>query len=320
MGRSIDHSDDLKWYPRSWREHYGEEFAVFLQDRYGDGPVPMSARLSMIRCGTVERLRTGGIIGSSVNADRRIRGASLLVLCAWGLFVVAGAAFAKYTEHWPLATPQVDHRMPEVAMGLVRVAAAAGVFIVLIAGLVTLPALVALVRTDGWKSMWATIRMMVVSAAVTGTAAIVIVSWNAHLSPSRSVTTPWSLRAAGVVGGLLVVAALAVCLGTVVAIVYRLRLSDQVTRVLGVLAMAMSGALVLIFAGALTWWITTAMHAPWFFGSLVPRSPSSPAPLAMVVMALTMLSGLGLAGFGTVRIAVGMGRSGCAPAPAGRTE
>jgi hypothetical protein len=117
-----------------------------------------------------------------------------------------------------------------------------------------------------------------------------------------------------------VVLALAVSSGTIVAIVYRLRLSDQVTRILGVLAIAMSGVLIFIFAGALTWWITTAIHAPWFFGSFVPRSQSSPAPLAMVVLGLTMLSGLVLAGYGTVRIAVSMGRSGGALAPAGRTE
>jgi hypothetical protein len=40
----------------------------------------------------------------------------------------------------------------------------------------------------------------------------------------------------------------------------------------------------------------------------------------MVVLALTMLSGLGLAGFGTVRIAVSMGRSRTSLAPVGRVE
>jgi len=66
----------------------------------------------------------------------------------------------------------------------------------------------------------------------------------------------------------------------------------------------MTGALMVIFAGALTWWISTALHAPWFFGSLVPRSPTSPAPLALIVLGLMMLSGLVLAGIGAVRIAI----------------
>ena len=88
-----------------------------------------------------------------------------------------------------------------------------------------------------------------------------------------------------------------------IALVYRLRFSPRVTRILGALAVAMTMALVVIFAGALTWWISTALHAPWFFGSLVPRSPTSPAPLAMIVLGLMMLSGLVLAGIGALRIA-----------------
>lgn len=57
----------LKWYPPTWRDRYGDDFAMFLQDRYGDGPIPMTARLSMIRSGSIERLRTGGIVGASVD-------------------------------------------------------------------------------------------------------------------------------------------------------------------------------------------------------------------------------------------------------------
>jgi hypothetical protein len=310
----------LKWYPRSWRDRYGEDFEMFLKDRYGADPIPLPARLSMMRSGALERLRAGGVIGTSADADMRVRSASLLVLCAWGIFVVAGSAFAKYSEHWPLAMPRTDQWLPAAAMGAAQVAAIAGVLILMVAGLLTLPALFHLLRSGGWTPMWTLVRPMVVSVTVAGAASVLIVVWNHNLGPSPSATAPLALRAAGVVGGLLVVGALAVCSATAVAIVYRLCLSHRVTRILGVLAVAMAGVLVVIFAGALTWWITTAIHAPWFFGSLVPRSQSSPAPLAMIVLGLMMLAGLVFAGFGTVRIAVSMGRSGAALAPAGQTE
>ncbi len=320
MGRRTDHSKDLKWYPRSWRDQYGDEFVTFLHDRYEDGSIPLSARLSMMRSGTVERLRAAGVIGTSVDSDRRIRGASLLVLGAWGLFVVVGAAFAKYTEHWPLATPRVDQRLPAVAMGAVQVAAAAGVLVLLVAGLVTLPAFFDLVRSDGWRSVWATARAMVVSVAVAGAASTVIIAWNRQLGPSQSAPGPWALRAAGAVGGLLVVGALAVSAGTIVAVVHRLGLSHRTTRALGLLAIAMAGVLTLIFVGTLTWWIATAIHAPWFFGSLVPGASSSPAPLAMVIVDLVMLAGLVLAGFGTIRIVAAMSAPGDDAALTGRIE
>ena len=313
MTEDTDRSNDLKWYPRSWRDRYGDDFALYLQDRYGDGPVPIAARLSMIRSGSIERLRTGGIVGTSVDTDMRIRGASLLVLLAWGVFVVAGSAFAKYSEHWPLAMPRHDYWLPAAAMLAVRSAAAAGALILLVAGLLTLPAIVDLIRSDGWKPLWVLARPLAVAVAVAAVASVVVVAWNRHFGPSPSVTAPLALKVAGVVGGILVVCALAVSCATAVALVYRLRLSPRVTRMLGVLAITMAGALVVIFAGALTWWITTAIHAPWFFGSLVPSSPASPTPAAMVVLGLMMLTGIILAGIGTARIAVTMSRSATTP-------
>jgi hypothetical protein len=313
MPQDTDRSNDLTWYPRSWRDRYGDDFALYLQDRYGDDPLPMSARLSMMRSGTTERLRAGGIIGTAVDPDIRVRGASLLVLCAWGIFIVAGSVFAKYTEHWPLATPQVDRWLPAAAMGAVQVAAAIGVLILIVASAVTLPSLFELMRSDGWRSLWPSVRPMVLSVTAAGAVSIGIVVWNEQLGPTTN--TPFALRIAAVLAGLVVVGALAVCCGTVVATVYRLRLSHRATRILGLLALVMAVALAVIFAGALTWWISTAVHAPWFFGSLVPRSPGTPAPLVMIVLGLTMLSGLVLAGIGTIRITTLMSRVRAAGTP-----
>jgi hypothetical protein len=320
MRRHDHHSEVLRWYPKAWRDHYGDELAMFLDDRYGERSVPLWARLSMMRSGLVERLRVGGMVGRSVDSDQRVRGASLLVLCAWGVFVVAGAAFAKYTEHWPLATPRGDQRLPAVAMGTVQVAAFAGVLIVLVAGFVTLPAFVNLVRSDGWRSLWPTMRVMVVTTIVAGMASIAVIAWNQHLGPSQANTSSWAWKAVGATWGLLVIGALAGGAGTVVALVNRLRLTHRSTQALGLLAMAMAAVLAVIFAGTLTWWISTAIHAPWFFGSLAPRSPISPAPLAMVTFSVMMLSGLALAGFGTVRIVGIMSLPSTVPTPSEPSE
>jgi len=294
--------NDLKWYPRSWRDRYGADLEQFLEDKYGNDRIPLKVRLSMVYSGTLERLRSGGIVGSSVDPGFRVRGASLLVLCAWAVFIVAGSAFAKYTEHWPLATPQVDHWLPAAAMAAVQAAAAAGMLIVFAAGLTCLPAFVRFIRSEGWWALWPLARPMTFSVIAAGAASVGIVAWSNHLGPNS--TTPLGLRIAGVLAGLAVTAALAVSCGTLIAIVYRLRFSPRVTLFLGALAVAMTAALVVIFAGVLTWWISTALHAPWFFGSLVPRSAGTPAPLAMIVLGLLMLSGLILAGVGAFRIAI----------------
>jgi hypothetical protein len=174
--------------------------------------------------------------------------------------------------------------------------------------------LVELIRADGWSALWPLIRPMILSVTFAAAVSIGIVAWNDHLGPGTD--TPSGLRIAGVLAGLVVIGALVVSYGTLIAIVYRLRLSPGVTRILGVLAIAMTVALVVIFAGALTWWISTAIHAPWFFGSLVPRSPTSPAPLAMIVLDLMMLAGLGLAGVGAVRISTMRNHVGGTASPA----
>ncbi len=47
----------LHWYPSAWRRRYGQELAALLQDTYGDQPLPLRCRLSLIHSGTRERVR-----------------------------------------------------------------------------------------------------------------------------------------------------------------------------------------------------------------------------------------------------------------------
>jgi MFS family permease len=320
VSKSINHSRVLKWYPHAWRDRYGDELVAFLQDRYGDRRVSLPARFSIIRSGTIERLRAGGIVGTSVNSDRSIQGSSLLVLCAWGMFVVVGTVFAKYTEHWPMSTPRIDQRLPSVAIGAVQVAAALGAVIIGIAGLLCLPAFATLVRAGGWRSIWTTARAAIIAGTVAGVASIVVLVWNYRLTPSQNITPPWELKAVGAAGGLLLVGALAIGAGTIIALVYRLQLSHHATRILGTLAVTMAGLMAVIFAGTLTWWITTAVHAPWFFGSLAPGASGSPAPPVMIGLASVMMVGLVLAALGSARIVDSLSRPRIAPRLTSRTE
>ena len=144
-----DHSGVLKWYPEAWRDRYGDELIALLDDRYGSQPVPLAARISMMKAGWSERLRDAGVVGRSVGLEGRVRGASLVVLCGWALFVIAGAGFAKYAEHWDLVTPQHDRALPAAAFVAVQAAAAVGVVIFSMAGLIALPAFVRRIRERG---------------------------------------------------------------------------------------------------------------------------------------------------------------------------
>ena len=47
----------LRWYPSAWRRRYGRELVALLEDTYGDRPLPLRCRLSLIHSGTRERGR-----------------------------------------------------------------------------------------------------------------------------------------------------------------------------------------------------------------------------------------------------------------------
>jgi hypothetical protein len=47
----------LRLYPSAWRRRYGQELVALLEDTYGDQPLPLRCRLSLIHSGTRERVR-----------------------------------------------------------------------------------------------------------------------------------------------------------------------------------------------------------------------------------------------------------------------
>ena len=97
------------------------------------GRYPLSSRLAIMRTGAAEHLREIGLGGGEETPAERVRSGSLLVLCGWALFVIAGSAFAKMTEHWVGTTPPGDRALPTNAYDAVQVAASVGLVIVIVA-------------------------------------------------------------------------------------------------------------------------------------------------------------------------------------------
>src|ERR1019366_7091323 len=88
----------LRWYPRAWRERYGDEFVALIEDTYPARKIPYGERARIARGGLSEHVHALSLGDVESSANDRVRTGSLLVLCAWALFVVAGAGFAKMTE------------------------------------------------------------------------------------------------------------------------------------------------------------------------------------------------------------------------------
>jgi hypothetical protein len=136
----------MRWYPPAWRQRYGDEMLALLEDSYVDG-VPWHGCVALARAATIEQLRETTLIGPSAGWRDSARSGSLLVLCGWAAFMVAGAAFAKFAEHWESAIPGSGARqLPALAYDIVQVAAFVGVLIVALATVVAIPSFIRMVR------------------------------------------------------------------------------------------------------------------------------------------------------------------------------
>jgi hypothetical protein len=296
----------LRWYPPAWRARYGGELTALMEDTYGPGDVPFRPRCSIAWAGTVERARTAGLTGDASGPNDRLRAGSMLVLCAWAVFMVAGSIFAKFTDNLYGLTPATDRGLPNASFTAVQVAGLVGGILVLVAAGLVVPAFVRLLRQGGWASL----RRSVLRALAVGGAAIALtaglVVWAHQLSfHDRN----GGLLAYGIVfvgWGVVVIAAVATSTAAAVAVGRQIDLSRRTLQVLGSLALALSLAMTVVIAGAITWWSLVATSAPWVMrqgiGNGLPVTSSTVPPI-LVLVGVLMLIGLAIATVGAIRLA-----------------
>jgi hypothetical protein len=286
-------------YPAGWRERYGEELALLVEDAAGGGRVPATTKLSLLGTGLTERLRSSGLRGDETPPARWVRSGSLLVLCSWALMVLGGISFAKYVEHWEAAVGGHHRTALSLGFGGVLVTAEVAAALVVLGAALVLPAFVRSLRAGGWTS----IRRHVVRA---GTLTVVLltsfgglVAWASQLTAAqRNGGSPgYSALAVGVV--LLFAATLAAWLVVTVVAVSRLELPPRVIRLEGALALGVAACAVVVLAATVVWWTSMAGAAPQFFGS---SSLATPIVVTLALMGL----GVALALAGSTRIIRGL--------------
>jgi MFS family permease len=291
----------IRWYPPSWRARYGEEMVALLEDTHGTGAAPWRERLAIARAGSIERARSAGLLGDSASPNERVRAGSLLVLCAWAFFMLAGGIFAKFTEQWSAATPRTDRWLPSDGYGAVQWAGIVGVVVVLAAALIVLPAFLRLIRQEGWAAVRTPMIRALLAVAVTTGFTVGVVIWAHRLSPHdrNGGLVPYQLVVLLWVLG--IAAALAFSTAAAVAVARHLDLAPRTIRVLGGLAIGLALIMAVVTAGTIVWWGGVAAYAPGFLGSGA-LSTSTVVPPPMIIAGVLMLTGLVLAGLGAVRV------------------
>ena len=100
----------LRWYPKAWRDRYGEEFTELLIADIDERPASAARTLDVARAGLLARLAVAGLtelhVGRLADPGRQVR-ASLATLCAALAFCLAlGAAmWSQLAIAWEWTAP-----------------------------------------------------------------------------------------------------------------------------------------------------------------------------------------------------------------------
>jgi hypothetical protein len=291
----------LRWYPPRWRERYGEELMALMEDDLGGQRPTRKFKLSVMWGGLRERGHQIGLVGEQA-APEQARAGSLLILCAWSAFVLAGASFSKTAEHFARAVPIASRALPQGAFNAVAGLGVVGVVLVAFGAIVALPAFVRFLRAGGWSVIRGHVLRAAALTVVTVTAVIPLSAWAHGLNEPQRNGGDAMYSAGFVLWALLVAGALAGWTAAGVAAARRIELGIRVIRIEAVLAVAVACILVAITAATAVWWGAMAKDAPWFLGNTQHGTTSSPYSLQLSLTMALMLAAALFAGYGVLRI------------------
>jgi len=303
MRRSHDETAGLlRWYPRTWRDRYGDELVALMEDELGEQPPTLRFKVSVARAGLRERAHGTGLIGDQHSPTERTRAGTLLVLCSWTAFVVAGISFSKASEHFAQAVPAASRSLPQDAFIVVAICGLLGSALVVLGGMAALPTFVSFLRDGGWPALRGHVLRACLLTVVTGVALIPLGAWAHHLNQHQRNGGDGIYSAAIAAWAVLVAATLAQWTAAAVAAGRRIDVGHRVLRLEAGLAVAVTGAMFAITTATALWWATIAQRAPWFLQGTATGSNSSPFD-PQLVFTLALMSAAALtAGYGVARI------------------
>jgi hypothetical protein len=91
----------VRWYPRAWRDRYGEEFAELLIADIEERPRSFARTADVIRGGIAARLAGLGLGGFAADAAGQVRANLVSLACCLSIFLGLGAAiWSQLTIGW----------------------------------------------------------------------------------------------------------------------------------------------------------------------------------------------------------------------------
>ena len=293
----------LRWYPPAWRDRYGDELVALIEDQGGGRPPTFRVTLSLVGAGLRERAHQSGLVGRQGSPFERARTGSLVVLCAWTAFMVAGASFSKVSEHFAPALPAGGRAVAQGAFDVVVGFGITGMALVALGAAVALPSFVGFLGRGGWSS----IRRHVLRAGLLSVVAVAVVVplslWAHHLNQFQRNGGDGLYSGAFITWALLVAGTLAQWTAAGVAAARRITFTRRVLSVEAMLAVALAGVMVVVTAATALWWGAMAARAPQFLSGAGAGASPSPFTVPLVLTMVLMSGAVLVAGYGVIRVA-----------------
>jgi len=249
----------LRWYPRAWRERYGEELLALIQDTLDEGRPIWRLRLGVAGGGLRERGHQAGHAAKAAVKWQTRPNPS-------GTIVVAGLVFALLPANL-MTAPSPARGWQVAAFDAVLAAVALTGAVVVADGLAAFPALVRFLRAGGWPRIrrrvaWAAGATVVAGGALAG---LVLASG----SRSHAQLDAWWAYLPGFLAtGLAIAVAIGLWATAAGATAKHLTLAPRVRAVQLVLS-AVAAIMVTVMLATLDFWWSVTQAPPWLVASLV---------------------------------------------------
>ncbi len=300
--RPSDLTGLLAWYPPAWRGRYGDEFVALMEDELNGRRPTIRWRASVAWSGLRERGHEAGLVGDQLTPSRQVRAGSLLVLCSWTAFTLAGASYAKLSEHFARSMPAGTRTLAQGAFDAVVLLAFAGAAVVALGTIVALPSFVRFVRAGGWRTMGRPVAVATLLTAFVGALAIPFVLWAHHLTSWQRSGANGAYASAFVGLAVLIGAVLAQWTAVGVTAARRIDLSRRLLRVEASLATTLAALMVAIAGSTAIWWGAIGRDAPWFLQGTATGTSGSPFTVNIVLTMALMVVAASTALYGVSRI------------------
>lgn len=274
-----------------------------MDDEWGEGTASPRSRRAIVRAGLRERAHATGLVGRGSDPVTRLRSGSLLVLCAWTLFVIGGAGFQKTSEHFARAVPLASRASSQDAFSVVVLCAVISLAAVSIGVVATLPTVLAFLRSGRWRDVRRPVLRSAFASAVVLVTVIPLSLWAHTLNEFQRNGGDSAYSGAITAWALIVIVAAASWTATAIAIARRLSLPARVLRLEGAMAMVVTASMAAVTVATAVWWDTLSRHASWFLsGASVGTTSTSTSPTMIGIVSIMSIAVLCAIG-GVVRIA-----------------